>query len=998
MADRSIVVRLRAEVADFKRGMAGAAAATREVSEAARKSSLSTKQAAREEARTAAKAAQDVAAARSRMADGITKSALAVGAGLGLSAKAAIDWESAWTGVTKTVDGSAGQMAQLEGELRGLTDVLPATHSEIAGVAEAAGQLGVARGDITGFTKTMIDLGQSTNLSADEAATSLAQISNVMGTMDREGTAGVQRLGSTLVALGNAGASTEREIVDMSTRIVGAAKLVGASESDVLALANAMASVGIESQLGGGVMSRVLTQINTQVLSTGERLDDFARLAGVSAQDFARKWKADPVEAFQLVVKGLAQVQATGGDTASVLNELGIKGTENQQVMLRLTGASDMLSDSITQGRAAWEQNSALAEEAGKRYETTGSQIAIARNKVSDAAITLGGSLAPSISAVADLVGTLADGFSALPDPIQKSVGVIGVVGSAGALAAVGISKVVAAGKDARLVMSDLASASPRAASGMGKIGGATAVATRGLLAFAAASTAVSSITNDGGPKWSLGTEQMIRDLESAGQAVWALDEKIRASAVYDNRFDSQIRDIGDAVKTSFDPSKVDRFGSAIGSVFGAFGVANYSEIIRANSILADTDDILAQMVSRGSAAKAAELFDQVSTAAVANGVSVDQLRTKLPQYGEALASATNQSDAAGKASALLAGDIGDVGDSAKDARDEISGMAEEIRNLGASARDARSAESDFQAAIDAATASAKEHGKTLSLGTEAGRENDRALRDIASSALASAAALLEQTGSQETANNKVREGRSAFVAAAQSMGLSASEARKLASDMGLIPKKVESKIIVSDNDARAKVSAVERMLLGLKDRTVYVRVVNYTSGSSAGSRSTYRGVTKADGGIVERYAAGGFRDFGSGSFVQRVPQIVRGGANILWGEPETSWEGYVSGHPAHRQRNKGVLIESARRLGAPPDLLDMMRVRMNFAAGGIAGPASAAIAASPAIGGPSIVRLHPADRALLMAVADRPIQVEIEGKAVGRAVDTYRAGYGRNG
>lgn len=86
---------------------------------------------------------------------------------------------------------------------------------------------------------------------AGEAATSIAQISNVMGTMEHDGSEGVERFAATLVALGKAGASTEAEIVDMAQCIAGAGKLVGASESDVLALANAMASVGIESQLGG---------------------------------------------------------------------------------------------------------------------------------------------------------------------------------------------------------------------------------------------------------------------------------------------------------------------------------------------------------------------------------------------------------------------------------------------------------------------------------------------------------------------------------------------------------------------------------------------------------------------------------------------------------------------------------------------------------------------------------------------------------------------------
>lgn len=79
--------------------------------------------------------------------DKISGASLAAGAalaaGLGVAGKAAIDWESAWAGVNKTVDGTPAQMAALEQGLRNMAKTLPATHQEIAAVAEAAGQLGV---------------------------------------------------------------------------------------------------------------------------------------------------------------------------------------------------------------------------------------------------------------------------------------------------------------------------------------------------------------------------------------------------------------------------------------------------------------------------------------------------------------------------------------------------------------------------------------------------------------------------------------------------------------------------------------------------------------------------------------------------------------------------------------------------------------------------------------------------------------------------------------
>lgn len=348
-----------------------------------------------------------------------------------LSVKAAIDWESAWAGVTKTVDGNAEEMGALEEQLRSLTGVLPATHEEIAGVAEAAGQLGVKRQDIASFTKTMIDLSETTNLSADEAATSIAQLMNVMQTAPED----VGRLGATLVALGNAGASTERDIVQMAQRISGSGKLVGATEGEVLGLANALASMGITAELGGGVASRVLQDLYSAVQTGGDQLAAFAKVSGVTSKEFADQFRNDPVRALDTFTKGLNGVEASGGNVVKTLTDLGFKSTEEQRVLLQLKGAGDLLTDSLDLQSKAWEENSALTDEANKRYETTEAKLQIAANAARDAAIDYGSAFLPAVQAVAEAVTTLSKGFSDLPEGIQFGVALLATVAGGAALA-----------------------------------------------------------------------------------------------------------------------------------------------------------------------------------------------------------------------------------------------------------------------------------------------------------------------------------------------------------------------------------------------------------------------------------------------------------------------------------------------------------------------------------------------------------------------------------
>ena len=202
-------------------------------------------------------------------------------------------------------------MAELEAGLRGLARELPSSHAEIAAVAEAAGQLGIETPNVLGFTRTMIDMGEATNMSAEEAATSLARFMNVMGTSQSE----VGRLGASVVGLGNNFATTESEIVQMSQRLSGAGAQANMTEGDVLGIAAAMSSVGIEAEAGGSAMSLTMKRIGKEVDTGGSKLELFAQVAGMSAEQFSQAWKSDPAAALDAFITGLSTVESQGMTT-----------------------------------------------------------------------------------------------------------------------------------------------------------------------------------------------------------------------------------------------------------------------------------------------------------------------------------------------------------------------------------------------------------------------------------------------------------------------------------------------------------------------------------------------------------------------------------------------------------------------------------------------------------------------------------------------------------
>ena len=155
-----------------------------------------------------------------KLTTGITLPLVALG---GSALKASVDFESAFAGVQKTVDATEEEFAVLRAGIRDMAKEIPQSATEIAGIAEAAGQLGIQTENILSFTRVMADLGVATNLSGTEAATTLARLANI--TQMSQGD--FDRLGSTIVALGNNLATTEAEIAEMGLRIAGAGSQVG---------------------------------------------------------------------------------------------------------------------------------------------------------------------------------------------------------------------------------------------------------------------------------------------------------------------------------------------------------------------------------------------------------------------------------------------------------------------------------------------------------------------------------------------------------------------------------------------------------------------------------------------------------------------------------------------------------------------------------------------------------------------------------------------------
>lgn len=331
------------------------------------------------------------------------------------------------------MDGTPQQFAQLSNSIREMAKEMPSSAVEIAHVAEAAGQLGVPIGAIKDFSKTMINLGVSTNLSSEEAASSIAKIGNIMQVSGKDLGTWSGHFGSAVVDLGNHFATTERDIVEMTNRLAAGGKLAGLTTPEILGLATAMSSVGIEAEAGGSAMTQTLTGIGKAVSGVGkgakEKLEVIAQTAGMTAEQFSTAWKQKPAEALQAFIKGLQRAHDEGKNMDGILDELGMTGIRQGNMLKSLASASDKMSEAISRSNTAWKENNALTNEASKRYETTESQLKIFKNKLTDIAIEFGGPLLKALNSGLDAakpwlqtLSDMAKKFSEMSTEQQQSI------------------------------------------------------------------------------------------------------------------------------------------------------------------------------------------------------------------------------------------------------------------------------------------------------------------------------------------------------------------------------------------------------------------------------------------------------------------------------------------------------------------------------------------------------------------------------------------------
>lgn len=409
-------------------------------------------------------------------------------AGIGRSMlDASQDIDTAYRNMRKTVDGTDDQFEALRRSAMNFASTHVTSADQILEIEAIGGELGIATENLEAFAEAISNIDVSSDLDTEEAAEVLGHLSNIMHLTAED----YNGFADALVRLGNNGASTESEIANIAERIGSMGSIVGMSTSDVLAWASSIASTGQNAEAAGTAISKTMSffetavaaaggtidtsfdainaavqgggdeltifanlvgktadefaeawesdpdaafeEVNTSIKSAKDSLQGIADVAHMTADEFAKTWESDPTKAMEAFIKGLNDIEASGGSADAVLQGFGITSVRQKQAIEGLMRTIDGLDDNLKMSEDAWNgisdqwgQAGDAANEASKKAEGFSGQMQIMKNVWHNMLAELGEGAAPWLQRFTGIFSSLSEWFTGISQGAKEAIVAIG--------------------------------------------------------------------------------------------------------------------------------------------------------------------------------------------------------------------------------------------------------------------------------------------------------------------------------------------------------------------------------------------------------------------------------------------------------------------------------------------------------------------------------------------------------------------------------------------
>ena len=318
--------------------------------------------------------------------------------------KTAVNFERSFAEVIRTTGVTGDEVEKLRRQFEDLNTELPVSFEELSAVGKLAGQLGIPTQNIQDFTRLVVQFSETTGIAVEDAATSFGRLSALLGLTADD----YEKLGSSVLKAGTSFVATEADIIAIATQLAGVGRQAGLTADQVIGLSTALASVGVAPELARGVITRTFGRIGQAVTQGGTRLNDFAKIAGMSSDQFAKAWRDDAAGAFLAFTQGL---QARGSTAEAALASLGITSVRDVPALLRLAQTSEsILAPALQVAAEGFEDGTELADQYGIIAGTTAEQLNRLKQNVQQLFAELAKGVlvfSPAIEAISGLVRVL---------------------------------------------------------------------------------------------------------------------------------------------------------------------------------------------------------------------------------------------------------------------------------------------------------------------------------------------------------------------------------------------------------------------------------------------------------------------------------------------------------------------------------------------------------------------------------------------------------------
>lgn len=369
-------------------------------------------------------------------------------------------------------------------------------------MSQVQGALGGASADMDGLRNLALQLGADTVFSATESAQAMVELA-------KGGLTEAQIKGGALAASMDLAAAGQLNLADAAATTVQMMGSFGLGAGDATRIANALAGAANASSADVSDLTQAMSQCSAQASLAGWSLEDTAAAlalfadhgvkgsdAGTSLKTMLQRLAAPTDQAAEAIAAYGLNIRDSNGkmkDISGIADELtgklgGLSDAERDAALQTIFGsdasrAAAILMQSGSEGLAKYiaATNDATAAETMANAQKGELSWALENmgGAVESASIAFGTALAPAITAVAGVIGDVAEAFASLPAGVQTAIAVV--------------LALVAALGPLLMVVGSVVAALPAISEGFAVLGGALAIPLAPAAAVVAAIAAVAA-------------------------------------------------------------------------------------------------------------------------------------------------------------------------------------------------------------------------------------------------------------------------------------------------------------------------------------------------------------------------------------------------------------------------------------------------------------------------------------------------------------------------